>query len=145
MGIIFKVIDHRSVQYESLVVLRQEILRTPLGRFFTEEELEREKNNIQVAGFMNNEVIATASLALEHLSYRMRLVAVKENLQGLGVGSKLIDFCEAYAKSQELQFIYCHARKHAVPFYLKKGYLPQGNYFEEVGISHLKMRKELSL
>ena len=81
----------------------------------------REKNNIQVAGFIENEVVATASLAKEQPSYRMRLVAVKENLQGLGVGSKLLDFCENYARKAGASSIYCHARNHAVSFYTKKG------------------------
>lgn len=145
MDISFKIVDHTSTQYELIVALRQEILRTPLGLSFTNKELEREKNNIQVAGFIENDVVAAASLAEEQLSYRMRLVAVKENLQGLGVGSKLIDFCENYTQKAGITSIYCHAREHAIPFYTKKGYLSEGDYFTEVGIVHIKMRKILSL
>jgi len=143
MQIDFRIIDHSSKDYESVLALRQEILRTPLGLAFTKEELDREKNNIQVAGFIENEVIATASLAKEQPSYRMRLVAVKENLQGLGVGSKLVDFCEHYAKKVGASSIYCHARNHAVSFYTKKGYLPEGQNFTEVGIMHIRMRKSI--
>ncbi len=144
MQIDFKIIDHSSKDYESVVALRQEILRTPLGLAFTKEELEREKNNIQVAGFIENEVVATASLAKDQPSYRLRLVAVKENLQGLGVGSKLLDFCENYARKAGASSIYCNARNHAVSFYTKKGYLPEGQDFTEVGIMHIRMRKKLS-
>jgi predicted GNAT family N-acyltransferase len=39
--------------------------------------------------------------------------------------------------------MYCHARDSAVNFYLKNGYTGIGNYFNEDGIPHLKMRKEL--
>ncbi len=143
-NISFKIVAPSSEEYESLVRLRQEILRTPLGLIFTAEELEREKNNIQVAGLMNNEVIATASLTTELPSYRMRLVAVKENLQGLGVGSQLIDFCEQYARERGISSIYCHAREHAIPFYKKNGYVAEGEDFNEVGIVHIKMRKILT-
>jgi len=144
MQINFKIVDHVSKDYELVVALRQEILRTPLGLVFKKEELEREKSNIQVAGFIEKNVVATASLAKEQLSYRMRLVAVKESLQGLGVGSKLIDFCEDYARKAGITSIYCHARNHAISFYTKKGYLPEGQNFTEVGIMHIKMRKILS-
>lgn len=141
--IIFKIINPYSKEYEKVVDLRQDILRTPLGLVFTEAELEREKNNIQIAGFIDDDIIATASLTAEPPSYRMRLVAVKENLQGLGVGSKLLDFCNAYAKEKGMTSIYCHAREHAIPFYKKKGYVAEGEDFNEVGIMHIKMRKTL--
>jgi len=65
-------------------------------------------------------------------------------MQGLGIGSKLVDFCEAYALEKRYQSIHCHAREYAVPFYTKKGYIPEGEYFIEVNIPHLHMRKVLS-
>ena len=37
-----------------------------------------------------------------------------------------------------------HARDTAVPFYEKLGYLCCGEPFEEVGIAHIKMQKQLS-
>jgi predicted GNAT family N-acyltransferase len=139
----FKIVLCGTSQYEAAVELRQAILRKPLGLCFSQEYLEKEKEYIHFAGLKNGEVVAAASLVPEQLTCKMRQVAVRADIQGLGVGSGLIDYCEAYAKAQKFQSLYCHARVEAVPFYTKKGYLYEGEYFMEIGIPHIKMIKEL--
>lgn len=143
MNINFKIIAHGTTEYNVVIALRQEVLRTPLGLVFSTEELEKEKDYIHIIGLQNNEIIATASLVKEQFACKMRQVAVKENMQGSGVGSNLMSFCEKYAKMLEMKSIYCHAREVAVPFYLKNGYVSEGDYFTEVDIPHVKMRKWL--
>lgn len=73
----------------------------------------------------------------------MQRVVVKPSLQDQGIGTKLMAFCEDYARLQGYQEIYCHARDSAVNFYLKNKYVPEGDYFEEDTIPHLKMKKSL--
>ena len=142
--IIFKVIAYGTPECQASVALRQEVLRTPLGLVFTTEELEKEKDHIHLVGFSDDKVIATASLVPELSTCKMRQVAVSTSMQGLGIGSKLVDFCESHAIENGYQSIHCHAREYAVPFYTKKGYIPEGEYFMEVNIPHLHMRKVLS-
>lgn len=139
----FKIIDHGSPEYEVAVKLREAILREPLGLVFSQEELEAEKNHIQIVGFQGDEVVSTAVLVLEGCDYKMQRVVVKQEFQGLGIGSKLLEFCENYAKHQGVCSIYCHARDSAVNFYLKNSWVVEGNYFDEDTIPHLKMRKVL--
>ncbi len=140
----FKIIAYGTSEYEAAVALRQEILREPLSLVFLPEGLEKEKNHIHFVGLKEGELIATASLVSEEVTCKMRQVAVRADMQGLGVGSKLIDYCEAYA-AERYQSVYCHARLQAVPFYIKKGYVPEGEYFLEIDIPHVKMRKPLGL
>ena len=142
--IFFKVTAYGTSHYEASVALRQEVLRTPLGLVFSPEELEKEAHHIHLVGFSDGKLIATASLVPEQFSCRMRQVAVHQCMQGQGIGSKLVDFCEAHAIEKGYQFIHCHAREYAVPFYTKKGYLSEGGYFMEVNIPHVHMRKILS-
>lgn len=73
----------------------------------------------------------------------MQRVVVKEDLVNTGIGSKMMAFCEDLAKKHGFKTIYCHARDSAVSFYLKNGYLAEGDYFDEDTIPHLKMRKTL--
>jgi hypothetical protein len=56
----FKIINHGSPEYEAAVKLREGILRKPLGLIFLPEELEAEKEHIQIAGFQGDKVISTA-------------------------------------------------------------------------------------
>ncbi len=140
-AIIFKVIGYGTCEYKDAVTLREKILRRPLGLKFTPEELEKERDYIHFIGLIDNEIIATASLVPEQSTCKMRQVAVSEDMQNLGVGSKLVNFCEMYAKTQGWKSIHCHARNYAVRFYTKKGYISEGDYFKEVNIPHLKMTK----
>ncbi|MEI7493071.1 MAG: GNAT family N-acetyltransferase [Alphaproteobacteria bacterium] len=142
--IFFKVIAYETSDYEASVALRQEVLRTPLGLVFSPEELEKEAHHIHLVGFSDNKLIATASLVPEQSACKMRQVAVHPCMQGQGIGSKLVDFCESHAIEKGYQSIHCHARDYAVPFYTKKGYVSEGGYFMEVNIPHLHMRKVLS-
>ena len=73
----------------------------------------------------------------------MQRVVVKEDLVNTGIGSKMMAFCEDRAKKHGFKTIYCHARNSALNFYLKNGYVTEGDYFDEDTIPHLKMRKVL--
>lgn len=141
--LVFTLVPHGSDAYLELVALRQEILRTPLGLRFTPEELAAEKDYLHIAAMQGDILCATAMLVPKGTRYKMQRVAVREGLQGQGIGSSMMEYCEAVALERGVHTIYCHARETAVPFYLKLGYIPQGQPFDEQGIPHLKMSKTL--
>ena len=143
--IVFKVIPHGSPDYQAAVHLREKILRWPLGLRFSADELEIEKQHIQIVGIQNQEIIAAAVLVPEGSVCKMQRVAVKDSLQNQGIGSQLMKFCEEKALLLGFKTIYCHARGTAVSFYLKAQYQAEGEYFQEDGIPHLKMVKSLTV
>lgn len=97
----FKIIDYRSNDYKKAAALREEILRKPLGLFFTKEELEIEKEHVHIAGFLGQEMCATAVLVPDNQKMKMQRVALKASFQGKGIGSSLMRFCEEYAVKHE--------------------------------------------
>lgn len=143
----FKLISYDSVEYVQAVALREEILRKPLGLSFTQAELEQEKNHIHVAGFLDGILCATAALVPERQRLKMQRVVVRSDLQGKGIGSSMMAYCEDYAHNHDYTLIYLHARagegRSAVSFYLKNNYLCEGIPFDEDGIPHQKMTKSL--
>jgi predicted GNAT family N-acyltransferase len=139
-NITFKIIKHDTPEYKAAISLGEKILRKPLGLVFSTEELEKEKNYIQIAGFKNKEIVASLSLVSEDIDCKMRRVVVKADFQNTGIGSQMIKFCETYAKSMGFKSIYCHARDSAIQFYQKNHYISEGDYFNEDTIPHLKMR-----
>ena len=140
---VFKEITHRSTAWTDAVRLREKILREPLGSSFTDQELEEEKNHFQIAGFLDEVIIATAVLVPEGDAMKMQRVVVAENLRNLNIGSEMMIFCEKLASDRNFNGMYCHARDTAVNFYIKNGYTGMGDYFDEDGIPHLKMSKKL--
>ena len=143
ISIIFKAITHGRSEYIPAIQLSEGILRTPLGLTFSREELEKEKEYIQIAGLRSDEVIAAAALVSEGESLKMRRVVVRNDLQKQGVVSAMLYFCEEYALKNKFKEIYCHARDVAIPFYIKNHYIPEENYFDEDTLVHLKLRKIL--
>ena len=140
----FKVIDHGTEEWKKAVKLREDILRAPLGSVFTEAELKEESKHIHVVGYLNDELVATAVLVPEaDKKIKMQRVVVKKELRNHKIGSDMMDYCENLVREDGYGLIYCHARNTAVRFYLNNGYQPEGDYFDEDGIPHLKMFKEL--
>lgn len=143
MELEFKLIEYGNEGWKSAVQLREEILRKPLGSYFTAEELEEERYHIHIGGFLGDELIATSVLVPEGDAMKMQRVVVKEGNQDSGIGSKMMDFCEKIAIENKTRRIYCHARDTAVNFYLRNNYLAEGDYFQEDGIPHLLMYKQM--
>ncbi|MDX5319679.1 MAG: GNAT family N-acetyltransferase, partial [Bacteroidota bacterium] len=123
----FVEIAYKSEDWKNAVRLREKVLREPLGSFFSEEELEAEKDHIQIAGFVDDELIATAVLVPEGAQMKMQRVALREDLRNQAIGSRMMDFCENIAKQKEIKTLYCRARDTAVNFYLQNAYSPVGD------------------
>lgn len=139
----FKKIEYNSPDWKDAVRLREKILREPLGSKFTTEELDEEKSHIQIAGFLDEKLIATAVLVPEGQEMKMQRVVVDEVLRNKNIGSKMMEFCESLASKKGVDIMYCHARDTAVSFYSRNNYIKDDEYFDEDGIPHLKMKKKL--
>ncbi|MFA7272639.1 MAG: GNAT family N-acetyltransferase [Crocinitomicaceae bacterium] len=139
----FKEIAYKSEEWTKAVQLREKVLREPLGSKFTDQELEEEKSHIQIAGFLDNELVATVVLVPDGENIKMQRVVVIDSLRNKNIGSEMMIFCEKLAVDRNFRLIYCHARDTAVNFYYKNHYEKDGDYFDEDGIPHLKMKKKL--
>jgi predicted GNAT family N-acyltransferase len=139
-----KIIDHGSAEYEQMIKLRDEILRKPLGLSFSREELDKEKNNLHIVAYEDEKMLGCCMLLEEDpQTVRLRQMAVRNDLQGKGVGKALMQFAENLARDRGYKRITMHARKHALGFYEKMGYKKIGDEFKEITIPHVVMEKEL--
>ena len=138
-----RLISHNTSDYRQVVALRDRVLRKPLNLVFSESDLAAEADEIILADFQSDSPIATLQFRIEGQLWKMRQVAVDPSYQGAGVGSRLVRFSEDWAIRSGAQSIVLHARESAVPFYLRLGYKTVGDRFDEVGIPHFKMSKDL--
>ena len=138
-------VDFGSPSFDELVHLRDLILRKPLGLEFTPEELSSEYNSIHFAAYSNDfELLGTLVMKpLENGQIKMRQVAVFPYTQKKGVGQLLVAASETFAKEHNFKEIVLSARLPAVPFYEKLGYSIISELYQEVGIDHYKMAKEI--
>ena len=127
-----------------MVKLRDDILRKPLGLCFTSEELDKEKENLLIAAYEDDQMLGCCMLVEEEPGMvRLRQMAVANPLQGKGVGRAMIQFAENLARDRGYKRITMHARKNALGFYEKMGYKKIGEEFHEITIPHYVMEKNL--
>ncbi|SFD27556.1 Acetyltransferase (GNAT) domain-containing protein [Chitinophaga sp. CF118] len=140
----FRVIEHGSNAYHEMVSLRDIVLRKPLGLSFTADYLQKEINDQLIGCYKEESLVACCILTrLDDSTVQLRQMAVDNTQQGQGIGRQLILFAEQQSKNKGYTRLMMHARKVAKGFYEKLGYSAQGPEFEEVGIPHNEMSKEL--
>jgi len=104
-----------------------------------EQEAQTEKNieEGKVVG-----CIILAPIEGDEKTMKIRQMAVSSEVQGQGLGSKLLRSAEEHAKRLGKTRLYLHGRAHAVGFYLKSGYVKlTEKEFLELGIPHHAMEK----
>ncbi|HOZ76512.1 MAG TPA: GNAT family N-acetyltransferase [Ferruginibacter sp.] len=139
-----KQLYHGSKDYEKMVKLRYEIMRKPLGLSFTEDELNKEKDDILIGAFEEDEIIGCCLLTkVDANCTRLRQMAVQKNRQGMGIGESMMQFAENIARDRGFKKIVMHARETAIGFYERYGYKTKGDEFIEVNIPHRVMEKKL--
>jgi len=139
-----KEIEYDSFEYKKSIILRDRILREPLGLYYTDDYLEQDKNQIILGSFDGKKLVAVLLLQIVNTDkINMRQVAVEKELQGQNVGTELINYAENIAKDRDFKRIELNARKESISFYENIGYRAIGQEFEEIGIPHRQMFKSL--
>ena len=138
-------IEFATPEYDQTVQLRDKILRKPLGLAFSEEQLTEEFSDVHLAAFTSDWILRGCLVLTpkEDKTLKMRQVAVDEAVQKMGVGRQLVTASEAFARRNGFNTMELNARDTAVPFYEKLAYTVVGEPFEEVGIVHFKMIKNM--
>ena len=139
-----KIIDFGTPEYQQMIKMREDILRKPLGLTFSKEEIEKEKDNLLIGAFEDEQMLGCCMIVeMERGKARLRQMAVLNNLQGKGIGRALIQFAENLARDHGYRVMSMHARKPTVPFFEKMGYKITSPEFVEITIPHFEMEKEL--
>jgi ribosomal protein S18 acetylase RimI-like enzyme len=137
-------IDSDHPLYASELDLRFRVLREPLGFDRASVPFSCEKTCLHVVLVDRHKVLGCVLFTPDDRGGgRLLQMAVDPWLQRQGVGGRLIEFLEAALIKRQIERITLHARDDAIPFYQRHGYRCVGEPFEEVGIPHRIMEKEL--
>ncbi|HVN27334.1 MAG TPA: GNAT family N-acetyltransferase [Candidatus Binataceae bacterium] len=82
---------------------------------------------------------------LPHAEHEIKIgrMAVLRELRGSGIGREILEFLMNEARARGFRIAVLHAQLTAEGFYLRSGYQPIGDVFEEAGIAHRKMERPL--
>ena len=88
----------------------------------------------------DQEVIGTARLIIDNAKARIGRMAIQKEYREQGIGQKLLSILIQTAKEKGAQECILHAQTHAIAFYAKSDFEPNGPIFDEAGIPHVEMR-----
>lgn len=141
----FKEIKFNSSDYQKALKLRTKILRVPLGKQLTKDDLVGEKDQLHFGVFDSDKLVACVTIKpiKNGSAGKLRQMAVDDSVQGKGVGKSIIQETEIVLKDKGFKQITMAARETAVGFYQNLTYSKVGDPFLEQGIEHVKMVKNL--
>jgi predicted GNAT family N-acyltransferase len=92
----------------------------------------------------DGDVIGTCRLLIEPGgTARFARLCVRRSARGTGVGAALLAAAEREARAAGARRIGMHAQTGALSLYLRAGFRPYGERFDEEGIEHVGMEKDL--
>ena len=74
---------------------------------------------------------------------RIGRMAVKKQMRGSDLGARVLNALMAAARTRGDRQVLLHAQCSAEGFYKRAGFVPQGAVFEEAGIAHIEMVRDL--
>lgn len=113
-------------------------------------ELERDAGDARAdhgLALVDGEPLATGRLLAPEAEGQPATIgrmAVRADARGRGLGTGVLALLERTARDRGWAAVELHAQLHARGFYDRLGYVPYGEVYDEAGIEHLSMRKELA-
>ncbi len=137
-----KEIPFGSDAYKTLLTIRYEVLRKPIGWELREKDIANDHNEFHLAALDSDAIIGCVLLKpLNASAVQLRQMAILDSYRGKNIGAQLVQFAETFAHSKGFATIETRARKTAQGFYEKLGYTLHADEFEDEHT--LMMRKHL--
>ncbi|MFV0604886.1 MAG: GNAT family N-acetyltransferase [Niabella sp.] len=138
-----KIIDHGTKEYNQMLDLRNEILRYPLGFKLENSDIDEDKDNILIGAFEEEQLLGCCMLVQTKGIVLLRQMAVKNALQGKGIGRAIMNFAENIAHDIGYNEMNMYARASTAVFYERLGYTISGDAFTRLTIPHFLMKKKI--
>lgn len=142
-----------QARLEEVIDLRHEVLRVGQPRSSCYYPEDTYKHTIHFVARRNGKIVGSASIYKEKhpdfslkQSWRLRGMAVLDELQGQAIGTHLLETCINHAIKMKGDVIWCNARNNAVKFYKQSGFKIIGDEFELPDIGpHYLLAKNLGI
>ena len=106
-------------------------------------QLEDDNTGTHLGLYVTGELVSVISLFEKQNAVQFRKFATKNDKQGMGYGTALLQYVMNYAQATGKASIWCNARTSAMGIYRKFGMQPAGAVWEKWGIEFIKMEKQL--
>ena len=137
-----------STEFKIYYNLRYEVLRKPWFHPTGSERDDDDETSLHrmIIDEPNGKAVAVGRLQFNSIEEaQIRYMAVSDDYQGMGYGSKIVKALDNIAREKGSRKIILQSRENAVKFYEKNGYkIIEKSYLLFDEIQHWLMEKELS-
>lgn len=145
MAIVIKKIVYGTPDYETSIVIRNEVFRKPHGLDIKDDDLSSDKVVEMFGAYLNDKMIATIFLDIvDKDTVKVRNVAILEEYRGKGLGKQLMDYVEDIARQRGYTKVILMGRVSAEKFYNKLGYKTLSKPYDHKTVPHVDMEKDLN-
>ncbi|WP_082038014.1 GNAT family N-acetyltransferase [Flavihumibacter solisilvae] len=106
-------------------------------------ELPQDEDAIHWGWCVNDKLVSVISLFEKENELQFRKFATLKDEQGKGYGGRLLEKVIDYATEKGLKRIWCNAREEAIELYRRYGLEPEGETWQDNGITYTKMAKKI--
>ncbi|MFC4620152.1 GNAT family N-acetyltransferase [Camelliibacillus cellulosilyticus] len=138
-----KVVENH-MEYEDALEVRKKV-------FIVEQQVpedleidEFEDTSIHFVAYDQGQAVGAGRLRKKGDDAKVERICVIPERRGQHIGGLIMRAVEAEAEKMGCEGLLLNAQCHALPFYEKLGYIVTSDEFEEAGISHVEMRKNLN-
>jgi len=126
------------------LALRIEVFSGEQGVTFDGDRDGLDDEAVHLVAVEDDAVVGTCRLLIEPGgTARFGRLCVRASARGTGVGALLLAEAEREARAGGARRIGMHAQTDALTLYRRAGFRPYGERFDEEGIEHLGMEKDL--
>lgn len=144
MNIVIKKIVYGTPDYETSIVIRNEVFRKPHGLDIKDDDLSSDKVVEMFGAYMEDKLIATIFLDIvDKDTIKIRNVAILDGYRGKGLGKYLMDHVEDIARERGYTKSVLMGRVSAEKFYNKLGYKTISEAYDYKTVPHVDMEKYL--
>ncbi|WP_313128787.1 GNAT family N-acetyltransferase [Anaerocolumna sp.] len=139
-------LEFGSKRYEQTLLLRDKIMRKPLGLSIKNDDLSYEQQAAVFAVFDGETILGTGVLIFEgEATAKVRFLCVEPNLQKSGIGRAILESMEKRSLQHGIKKICLESRVTAKDFYKKLGYQEYGEIYlmNQAPVEHIRMQKIL--
>lgn len=126
-------IEVREVPVQEIIDLRHTILRNGLARELAHFDGDNEPSTHHVAAFVGDQIVGCGTVLRRPFrgrdGWQVRGMAVATEMQGKGVGHRLLEALVDIVRQNGGTLMWCNSRTGAVRFYQKHGWKVHGSEF----------------
>ncbi len=104
----------------------------------------QDETSDQLVAYIDAQPVGTARIRyLDNQTAKIERLAVLSTARGQGIGKKIMEKAMEVASEKNIQEVFIHAQEYVKGLHQQLGFQQEGERFEEAGIPHVKMRKQL--